>query len=110
MPACVANLVASEKFEAQSSDLSFDLFTPEADGLFRLSLYNEMDSSGTTTASFTDGKGEQSIVAGSLPSGGSNDRKEFNVVFHAIASNPIHISTAMDTFPFSLYVTLEQLQ
>jgi hypothetical protein len=105
MSAKVAKIVATLELTAHGSDINQTLFTPASAGLFRLSLYAELDTSGTIHANYVD-DASNSIT---LTAAGATNVKTFNNVFRSAASQAISISTAIDSFPFNLYAVLEEL-
>lgn len=106
MPSLVPEIVATQALTGQTSDLAETLYTPTAAGLFRVSLYGELDSSGTIHVTYTDDASNPIT----LTAGGSGTTKNLSAVFRSGSSQAIGVTTAMDTFPFDLYVTLESLQ
>jgi hypothetical protein len=99
----------SNSFVGQSSDISQTIWTPVAAGLYRVSLYAEINSlGGTVTLGFTNDSGAQTIVAEASPDGFEQD-KQMLAVFRAAAGQPITLTTAIGGFPFNLYIVLEKL-
>ena len=111
MPACSANIVATLNLTGQTSAISpTNLFTPSADGLFRVSVYIEVTGSGVATVDFpyTDGIGgnEVGAIGGSGGSGQGN-----HWCIRATSGNPIqyetHINSGSPTY--SLFMAVEQI-
>lgn len=109
MPAKVANIVYEQIIES-AIDLSVDLLTPAEDGVFRLSLFGNMDSTGFIGITHTDELGSKLTGAATEMTTSGHSRASLVTTFKAVAGQPIHLSTTMDSFPFSLSVVVEQLQ
>ena len=104
MPAKVPNIVASEKFVGQESNISQTIFTPAKAGLYRASMYSD-GSTGTINLTFTDDAGSESILAS-----GSASVKTFSLPFRSVAGQPVGLTASMDTFPFNLSIVIESLE
>lgn len=113
-------IVAKQSWLSQSSALAATtIYTPSADGLFRVSAYIEVSSGSTRAPSaqmtWTDDHAAQNNsgllggvdVAGNWTINGSFATR----AFRATSGNPIQISTSLSagTGTYDLYVVIEQL-
>lgn len=111
MPASVPNIVASGSYVSQTVALTTTaLYTPAADGLFRISVFYEW-SAGSINPTFSwtsDLVGANSTNAGQIQASNS-----FMTVFtvQGKATHALNLAVAIFSSPtWSLYYTIEQLQ
>ncbi len=111
MSAKVTHIVASQSFLSQSAALSpVTLFSPAADGDFRLSFYFEQGAGATFAFArfdWTDDSGAQQKSGNSVSPG---EFDQLTIMAHATANNQITIqATASGTINYSLFATVEEL-
>lgn len=112
----VPSIVASLTLEGQTSDISQGIFTPEVEGLYRLSLYVDMNGDGTGQGSgivhvtYTDDANSVTITVPNLSGVSPNVIKSICIPLELEEGQTISIDTEMDaTINFNLRVVVEQL-
>lgn len=107
------SIVAKQSFVSQTSSLgSTTIFTPSADGLFRISAYLERSSASfvSCTASWTDDYTSRSAIVAEVDSNGFQAGVG-TIAIRAKSGDAISVSTSYaGTDAYDLYVVIEQLE
>ncbi len=117
MAASVPRIVANESFLNQTSAISpTSIFTPDADGNYRISAYIDFPSNalgvGTeidASITFTDDFGSRQFDIEGTPGGSGSAVRTARLT----ASNPVQVSTAYTGSPspnnYNLFIVVEEL-
>lgn len=113
MPCQFSNIVATQTFSSKTAALaSTAVFTPTADGVFRVSLVLEAVVAGTVAAnvSWTDGFNAQGVGSvASLDGAGNVITHTQAVAIRAKSGTSISVATVYTGGTYNLYVVVEQL-
>lgn len=112
----IPSIVASLSLTGQTADISQTIFTPAAEGVFRLSLYMQNDlgsgaGTGNVHVTYTDSAHARNLTVPDLSGQyAQTGIKGFVLLLELAADEPLAIATTLDSpISFNLFAIVEQL-